>query len=55
MGSAPAIRADGLQDAFDPRTTGLGFNGVDLWGLLAWTVVGSVLALRLFRWESVKR
>ena len=44
--------ADGLQYAFDPRTTGLGFNGGDLWGLLAWTVAGAVLAVRLFRWDS---
>ena len=47
--------ADGLQYAFDPRTTGLGFNGADLWSLLAWTLVGSALAVRLFRWDSVKR
>ena len=47
--------ADGLQYAFDPRTTGLGFNGGDLWALLAWTVAGSLLALRLFRWDSAKR
>jgi ABC-2 type transport system permease protein len=47
--------ADGLQYAFDPRTTGLGFNGTDLWGLLAWTVAGSALAVRLFRWDSVKK
>lgn len=47
--------ADGLQYAFDPRTTGLGFNGGDLWGLLAWTVAGSLLAVRLFRWDSVKK
>ncbi len=47
--------ADGLQYAFDPRTTGLGFNGADLWSLLAWTVVGSALAVRLFRWDSVKK
>lgn len=47
--------ADGLQYAFDPRTTGLGFNGTDLWGLLAWTVAGSILAVRLFRWDSVKK
>jgi ABC-2 type transport system permease protein len=46
--------ADGLQYAFDPRTTGLGFNGGDLWTLLAWTVAGSLLALRLFRWDSAK-
>ena len=44
--------ADGLQYAFDPRTTGLGFNAGDLWGLLAWTVAGAVLAVRLFRWDS---
>lgn len=47
--------AHGLQYAFDPRTTGLGFNGGDLWSLLAWTVAGSVLAVRLFRWDSVKK
>ena len=47
--------ADGLQYAFDPRTSGLGFNGGDLWALLAWTVAGSLLALRLFRWDSAKQ
>jgi ABC-2 type transport system permease protein len=47
--------ADGLQYAFDPRTTGLGFNGTDLWSLLAWTVAGSALAVRLFRWDSAKQ
>jgi ABC-2 type transport system permease protein len=47
--------ADGLQYAFDPRTRGLGFNGGDLWALVAWTAVGSILALRLFRWDSVKK
>lgn len=47
--------ADGLQYAFDPRTTGLGFNGDDLWRLLAWTVAGSVLAVRLFRWDPVRQ
>ncbi len=47
--------ADGLQYAFDPRTTGLGLNGGDLWALFAWAVAGSVLALRFFRWESVKK
>ena len=47
--------ADRLQYAFDPRTTGLGFNGTDLWSLLAWTIVGSALAVRLFRWDSVKK
>ena len=47
--------ADGLQYAFDPRTAGLGFNGGDPWRLLAWTVAGSLLAVRLFRWDSVKK
>lgn len=47
--------ANGLQYAFDPRTAGLGFNGGDLWSLLAWTAAGSLLALRLFRWDSAKR
>ncbi len=46
--------ADGLQYAFDPRTTGLGFNGSDLAGLAVWTVAGSLLALRLFRWDSAR-
>jgi ABC-2 type transport system permease protein len=46
--------ADGLQYAFDPRTTGAGFNGGDLVALLVWTVVGSRLAVRLFRWDSAK-
>jgi len=47
--------ADGLQYAFDPRTPGMGFNGGDLVALGAWTVVGSLLALRLFRWDSAKK
>ena len=47
--------ADGLQYAFDPRTTGLGFNGGDLRSLLLWTAAGSVLAVRLFRWDSPDR
>jgi ABC-2 type transport system permease protein len=46
--------ADGLQYAFDPRTTGPGFNGGDLIGLLVWTVVGSLLAIRFFRWDTAK-
>ena len=46
--------ADGLQYAFDPRTPGLGFNGSDLSALLIWTLAASLLALRLFRWDSAK-
>lgn len=44
--------ADALQYAFDPRTSGLGFNGADLAVLAVWATVGMVLALRLFRWYS---
>jgi ABC-2 type transport system permease protein len=47
--------ADGLQYAFDPRTPGLGFKASDLWTLVAWTVAGALLAVRLFRWDSVKK
>lgn len=47
--------ADGLQYAFDPGTPGLGFNGGDLLVLGAWTVAGSLLAVRLFRWDPVKQ
>jgi ABC-2 type transport system permease protein len=46
--------ADGLQYAFDPRTTAPGVNGGDLAALAAWTVIGSVLALRLFKWENAR-
>ena len=44
--------ANGLQYAFDPRTAAPGFNGGDLAVLAVWTVVGVVLALRLFKWEN---
>jgi ABC-2 type transport system permease protein len=44
--------ANGLQYAFDPRTAAPGVNGGDLAVLAAWTVVGAVLALRLFKWEN---
>lgn len=45
--------ADGLHDAFDPRTTGPGRNGGTLWARRAWTAPGA-LALPLFRWDNVK-
>ncbi len=35
--------ADGMQHAFDPRTTGLGFVGHDLLTLGLWTVAGAVI------------
>ena len=44
--------ANGLQYAFDPRTEAPGVNGGDLAVLAAWTVIGAVLALRLFTWEN---
>jgi ABC-2 type transport system permease protein len=44
--------ANGLQYAFDPRTAAPGVNGGDLAVLAVWIVIGSVLALRLFKWEN---
>ena len=41
--------ADGLQYAFDPRTTGAGFNADDLRSLLIWTAVGLFLMVRFLR------
>jgi ABC-2 type transport system permease protein len=43
--------ADGLQLAYDPRTTGAGLAGHDLVTLAAWTLVGIAL-MRRFRWET---
>jgi ABC-2 type transport system permease protein len=41
--------ADALQYAFDPRTTGSGFNGGDLRTLAIWAVAGTVLMVRYLR------
>ena len=41
--------ADGLQHAFDPRTTGSGFVGHDLRTLAIWAVVGAWMILRFLR------
>jgi ABC-2 type transport system permease protein len=41
--------ADGLQYAFDPRTTGLGFKGQDIRTLVIWTAIGVFLMLRFLR------
>jgi ABC-2 type transport system permease protein len=41
--------ADGLQYAFDPRTSGAAFNAQDIRTLVIWTVVGIVLMLRFLR------
>jgi ABC-2 type transport system permease protein len=41
--------ADGLQYAFDPRTSGVGLRGTDVRTLLIWTAVGVWLMLRFLR------
>jgi ABC-2 type transport system permease protein len=41
---------DALTEAFDPRTTGLGFDGPDLLVLALWGVIGLALAMRFFIW-----
>lgn len=41
--------ADGLQYAFDPRTTGAGLKAGDLRTLAIWTVVGIFLMMRFLR------
>ena len=37
--------------AFDPRTTGLGFEWVHLAIVAAWGIAGMLLAVRFFRWS----
>jgi ABC-2 type transport system permease protein len=41
--------ADGLQYAFNPHTTGAGFNGADIRSLAIWTAVGVFLMVRYLR------
>ena len=41
--------ADGLQYAFDPRTTGAGFKGTDLLSLAIWTGIGVLLMVKFLR------
>lgn len=41
--------ADALQHAFNPHTTGAGFNGADLRSLAIWCVVGGYLMVRFLR------
>jgi ABC-2 type transport system permease protein len=41
--------ADGLQYAFDPRTTGAGFKGSDLLSLAIWTGIGVLLMIKFLR------
>jgi ABC transporter DrrB family efflux protein len=47
--------ADGLQYAFDPRTSGGGLNGSDLRSLLVWTAVGVFLMVRFLRQPQGER
>jgi ABC-2 type transport system permease protein len=41
--------ADGLQYAFDPRTSGVGFNAGDLRSLAIWTAIGVFMMVRFLR------
>ena len=41
--------ADGLQYAFDPRTTGPGIKGADVRTLLIWTAIGTIMMVRFLR------
>lgn len=41
--------ADGLQYAFDPRTGGAGLKAQDVWTLLIWIVIGTILMLKFLR------
>jgi ABC-2 type transport system permease protein len=47
--------ADGLQYAFDPRTTGAGFKGSDLLSLAIWTAIGLWLMIRFLRQPQGER
>ena len=47
--------ADGLQYAFDPRTSGSGLNSSDLRSLLIWTAVGVFLMVRFLRQPQGER
>lgn len=40
-----------MQDAFNPFTTGGGWRWADLAILVAWGIVGAVVAMRYFKWE----
>jgi len=47
--------ADALLTAYNPHTTGLGFDGLDLLVVAAWGVGGLLLALRKFSWMPLGR
>jgi ABC-2 type transport system permease protein len=42
---------DAFTATFSPHTTGSGFAPHDLAVLIAWTIVGAIVAVRRFRWE----
>jgi ABC-2 type transport system permease protein len=44
--------AQGFEQCFSPHTTGLGFSGAHLGPLAIWWVVGTLYAVRHFRWEK---
>lgn len=46
--------ADGMQHAFDPRTTGLGFVGHDLAVLALWVLAGALIMRRSLRALSAR-
>lgn len=46
--------ANALQTAFDPTSNGLGFGGWHYLVLIAWTVVGTLVAARRFNWDAGK-
>ena len=46
--------SEALLTAFSPFTTGAGFSWGDLGVMALWTVAGSVLALKFFKWEPRK-
>lgn len=46
--------ANSLEAPFNPHTAAPGIQGSDVAVLVVWAVIGLVVALRLFRWESDK-
>jgi ABC-2 type transport system permease protein len=45
---------DAFSVAFSPHTTGSGFRPGDLAVLIAWAIVGALVAVRRLRWEPVQ-
>jgi hypothetical protein len=44
--------ATALHGAFNPYTSGSGFEAKDLAVLIAWGVLGVIVAIRYFTWEQ---